>query len=111
MLKSNLYLYYANFDHFIIMRDFNAELNKECMKPFHEFYNLKSLIKEIIYLRNPEHLPCIDLILTTTAYSFPNSCFKGTGLSNFHEIMATVLKTKLERFRPKIIHFHDYKTF
>ena len=53
-----------------IIRDFNAELDKDYMKLFYEFYNLKSLIKKPICLMNPEHLSCIDLILTPTAFGF-----------------------------------------
>ena len=53
-----------------IIRDFNAELDKDYMKLFYEFYNLKSLIKKPICLMNPEHLSCIDLILPPTAFGF-----------------------------------------
>ena len=75
-----------------IIRDFNAELDKDYMKLFYEFYNLKSLIKKPICLMNPEHLSCIDLILTPTAFGFYVffffffffCVFIETGLSNFY---------------------------
>lgn len=34
-----------------------------------------------------------------------------TGLSDFHKMVVAVLKTKLERLKPKIIHYRDYKAF
>ena len=34
-----------------------------------------------------------------------------TGLFDFRKMTVTVLKTKLKRLKPKIIHCRDYKTF
>ena len=47
MVRCSLDLYSGNYDHFIIIGDFNEELNQEYMKRFCESCNLKNLIKNI----------------------------------------------------------------
>ena len=36
---------------------------------------------------------------------------KQTGLSDFHKITVTVIKTHFEKQKPKIINYRDYKFF
>ena len=79
---------------------------QQCMELFCESHNLKSLIKEPTCFKNPERTSCIDLILTN---NFQNSCIIETGLSDFHKMTVTVLKTKFERLKPNIISCGDYK--
>ena len=66
------------------------------MKAFCESYTLSSLIKEPICYKNFQNPSCIDLILTNTPYSFQNSCVIQTGLSDFHMMTVTVIKTTYE---------------
>ena len=44
-------------------------------------------------------------MLTNSPNSFQNSCAIDTGLSDFHKITATILKTKFEKLK-----YRDYKT-
>ena len=81
------------------------------MKAFCESYNLFSLIKETTYYTNPQNPSFIDLILTSSSYSFQNSCLIETGLSDFHKMTVTVMKTSYEKLKPRIINYKGYKNF
>ena len=61
--------------------------------------------------KNPENTSCIDLILTHNPKYFQSSCVVETGLSDFHRITVTVIKTIFKKFEPRIIHYRDYKNF
>ena len=75
------------------------------MNNFCESYNLSSLIRESAYYKNPS---CMDLFLTNSPNSFQNSGVVETGLSDFHRMIVTVMKTSFQRLTPKIRHYRDY---
>ena len=54
---------------------------------------------------------CIDLTLTNWPRSFQNSCVIKTGLSDFHKLVVTVMKTTYKKLQPKIIAYRSYKYF
>ena len=61
--------------------------------------------------KGPDKPSCIDLILTNCSRSFQNSCAIETGLSDFHKLVVTVLKTTYKKSKPKIITYRNYKSF
>ena len=72
------------------------------MNAFSERYSLSKLIKEPICYKNPANPSCIDLILTNSPRSLQNFSVVQVGLSGFHWMIITVLKTKFQRLPPKI---------
>ena len=80
----------------ILIGDFNVEINQPSMKSFCDSYTLTSLIKEPTCYKNLQNPSCIDLILTNSPYSFQNSYVVETGLSDFHKMTVTVMKTAYE---------------
>ena len=61
--------------------------------------------------KNPEK-PCIYLVLTNCPWSFQNSCAIETGLSDFHKLVVTVMKTTYKKSQSKIIKYlSSYKYF
>ena len=60
---------------------------------------------------NLEKLSCMDLTLTNCPRSFQNSCAIETGLSDFHKLVVTVIKTTYKKSQPKIINYCSYKYF
>ena len=60
--------------------------------------------------KNPEK-PCIDLILTNCPRSFQNPCTIETGLSDFHKLVITVMKTTHKKSQQKIINYRSYEYF
>ena len=81
------------------------------MESFCESFRFKSLIKDPACFINPENPSCIDLILTNSPYSFQHSCVIETGLSDFHKMIVSVLKTTFQKLKPKIVHYGDYTKF
>ena len=81
------------------------------MNDFCESYNLSSLIRESTCYKNTENPSCIDLFLTNSPNSFQNSSVVETGLSNFHRMIDTVMKTSFQRLPPKIRHYRDYSNY
>ena len=78
------------------------------MWSFCETYNLKSLIKQPKFYKNPNSLMCIDLILTNVQRSFQNTCEIETGLSDFHLMALTVLRKSFKKLRPTIISYRCF---
>ena len=74
------------------------------MKVFCDSYEFKNLIKDATcYMQH--------LILTNNPNSFQNSGVIETGLSDFHKMTVTVMKTTFEKLKPNIIHYRDYRKF
>ena len=111
LLRRSLDLYSAEYEHFIIVGDFNTEVTQTSMKVFCDSYEFKNLIKDATCYKNPENPSCIDLILTNNPNSFQNSGVIETGLSDFHKMTVTVMKTIFEKVKPNIIHCRDYRKF
>ena len=59
--------------------------------------------------KNPEKLSY--LILTSFSRSFQNSCAIERGLSDFHKLVVTVMKTTYKKSQPKLINYCSYKYF
>ena len=53
----------------------------------------------------------IDLILTNRKYCFKNTSFYGTGISDHHHLIFSIMKTKFASEEPKKFVYCDYKTF
>ena len=49
--------------------------------------------------------------MTNSPYSFQNFCVIETGLSDFHMMTVTVMKTTCEKLKPRIVNYRDYKNF
>ena len=61
--------------------------------------------------KNPNNPSCIDLLLTIFAKYFQNSLVIETGLSDFHKMVVTVMKTNFRKLEPKIINYRNYRYF
>ena len=66
---------------------------------------LKSLIKDETSYKNSENPSSIYLILTNNPRSFQNSCVIQTGLSDFHRMAVTAMKTSFKRLKPRVINY------
>ena len=110
-LRRNLDLYSANYNNLLLMGDFNVNTSELNMKDFCDSYGLKSLIKVPTCFKNPENPSCIDLILINNPLSFQSSAVIETGISDFHKMIVTVMKTTYQKLDPKITHYRDYNTF
>ena len=93
----------TNFDRVFLMGDFNAEEAIFHIKYFCNLYKLKNLNKVPTCFKDPGNPKTTDLMLKNSVGSFQNSCALEIGLSNFHKMTVTVLKSYREKKQPKII--------
>ena len=110
-LGKSIDLYSAHYDNIILLGDFNVSIDDPHMDFFCEAYRLKSIIKDATCFKNLENPSCIDVILTNSPYSFQNSCVIETGLSDFHKMTVSVMKTTFQKLKPKIVQYRDYTKF
>ena len=102
---------YSTYDKFLLAGDFNTEEEVDTLEDFLLEHNAKNLVKEKTCFKSFDNPSCIDLFLTNSHQSFQNTTTVATGLSDFHKMVVTVLKTTFPKAPPKIIHFRDYKHF
>ena len=110
-LRKCLDQFLVHYENFIIMGDFNSEPIDDEMQEFCNLFNLKNLVKDPTCYKNLENPSCIDLILTNRYKSFQNTVTLEVGLSDFHKMTITVLKTYFKKNNPTIISYRDYKRF
>ena len=69
------------------------------------------LVKEPTCFKSIDNPSCIDHFLTNSPQSFQNTSTITTGLSDFHKMVVTVMKSTFPKAEPKIIYYRDYKKF
>ena len=111
ILSKILEHYQPLYDNVILLGDFNSEYTDDHMTEFCSLFNLASLIKDKTCFKSLDNPSCIDLILTNRPQNFQNSGVIETGLSDFHKLTITVLKTSFRKKPPQIISYRSYKTF
>ena len=100
--------YMSSYDNFLVIGDLNSEI---AMSEFCETYILQNLVKDPTCYKNPSKPTYIDIILTNFPKLFQHTQTIETGLSDFHKLRLTVLKTRFPRTKPNIINYRDYKGF
>ena len=99
------------YENFLLIGDFNADINDHAMSEFCEMYNLKNLINEPTFYKNPDNPSSIDVILTNRKRSFESSTAIETGLSDHHKMIITVLKSNYKKRDPLLVNYRSYKKF
>ena len=99
----------ADYEHFLILGDFNSQMSETNMKNFCDIYDLENLIKEPTCFKNPNNPSSIDLMLTNKRNSFCNSIAVETGLSDCHKMTITVLKMYIRKQKPRYVTYRCYK--
>ena len=103
--------YSTRYDKFLLAGDFNTQEDKEILDDFLEDYHAKNLVKDPTCFKNPENPSCIDLFITNSYQSFQKTATISTGLSDFHKMAVTVLKTTFPKAKPRVITYRTpYET-
>ena len=110
-ISTKLDQFSATYDNLILLGDFNVAPEEVNMLDFLNIYNLKNLVKQKTCYKNPENPSCIDLILTNSHRSFQNTNVFETGLSDFHKMTVSVLKSHFPKQKPNIVSYRSYKRF
>ena len=100
-----------NYENVIPIGDFNSEMVEDAMQDFCRSYNLKNLVNKPTCFKNVDHPSSIDLILTNKSRCFQNPSVLETGLSDFHRLTVTIMKTSFQMLGPKIKNYRTYKYF
>ena len=103
--------YLPKYDNYLLVGDFNSEVNEGIMTEFCNTYNLSNLIKEPTCFKNIENPSSIDLMLTNRVRQFQNSRTIETGLSDHHKMTISVLKTFFQKQLPTVVKYRDYSNF
>ena len=111
VVEKSLNHYLPSYDNVVLLGDLNSEIDEEDLENFCQLYHLKSLIKTPTCFKSNENPTCIDLILTNRQQSFQNSKTIETGLSDFHHLTLTVMKTKFRKLPPKKILYRDNRNY
>ena len=101
--------FYSKYDNFVAFGDLNTEVSNAFMEQFCASYSLKSLIKEHKCFKSVDNPSCIDLTLTNHPKCFQSPGVYETGISDFHKLTFTALKTYFQKVKPRIIKYRDYK--
>ena len=101
----------AKYENIILLGDFNVCVDDETMRNFCNSYSLNSFIKQPTCFKNPKNPSCIDLILTKKPRSFQSTCVIETGLSDFHRMTVSFLKTHFRKLPPKVVTYRRFKKF
>ena len=104
-------IYNNIFDKCILVGDFNAEEIEVDLSNFLEIYGLKNIVHEKTCFKSLTNPTCIDLLLTNCSKSFQNTTVVSSGISDFHKMVVTVMKTTFPKVKPKQIFYRDYKRF
>ena len=75
-----------------------------------DVFGLSNLVKDkTCFTKN--HSSSIDVMLTNKPRCFQNTTVVETGLSDFHGLVLTLMKTHIPRLKPKVIKYRSYKKF
>ena len=102
---------YSSYDKFLLVGDFNVQETEPCMQDFLEEFNAKNLVRGNTCFKNMNNPSFIDLFITNSCNSFQNTTNISTGLSDFHKMIVTVLKTTLPKTKFKVILYRDFSKY
>ena len=92
--------YFSIYDSIIINGDFNIELINTLLSEFLALYSLYNHMKSKTCWKSPLG-SCIDLFLSNQKFLLMNTGTVETGLSDYHSLIYTMLKTKYDRYLRK----------
>ena len=110
-LSKNLASYSSTYENYVVLGDFNVEVDNNAISSFCDAFDLVNLIREPTCYKNPGKPSCIDVIVTNKPISFQNSGVIETGLSDFHRMTVIITKMTSQELNPRIINYRDYKFF
>ena len=99
-LNKGLDVYLKSYDNILIMGDFNSEFSENFLNSFCNVNSLKTLNRGPTCFKNPSNPSCIDLFLTNRQQGFQQTHVIETGISDFHKMVVTVMKTHYKKQKP-----------
>ena len=106
-IESKLNELCIKYENIILMGDLNSEISEDRMNIFCNTSNFKSLVKEPTCFKSIENPSCVDLILTNKSLCFRHTSVSETGLSDFHKLTLTQMKSTFQKQQPKILNYRN----
>ena len=103
--------YRQTFDKFLLAGDFNTEETNPIMSEFLFNNDAKNLVEQKTCFKSTNNPSCIDLFVTNSPRSFQNTITLASGLSDFHKMILTILKSTFPKAKPKQIVYRKFKNF
>ena len=104
-------IYRQIYDKFLLCGDFNSEHTELSILESLSKYDSKNVAMGKTCSENSENPRCIDLFLTNSVQSFQNTSVFVNGISDFHKMILTILKTSFPKSGPKKIIYKNYKNY
>ena len=82
------------------MGDFSSQVSENCLNGFCNVNSLKTLSRGPTCFKNPSNPLCIDFFLTNRQQYFQQTNAIETGISGFHKMYVTVMKTHYKKQKP-----------
>ena len=102
--------YTTTYEKCMLMGDFNLKPCDKSLQNFMDKQNLFNSMKEKTCFKSLKGT-CIDLIMSNQRRLLQHTHAIETGLSDFHLLAYTMLKTTFTKFPPKKISYRCYKKF
>ena len=110
-VKRGFGMYSKCYERYMLIGDFNAEESEPCLPQFLFQMNAKNIVKEPTCYKSLSNPSYIDLVITNSSSSFQKTKTLSRELSDFQEMVTTVLKQTFQRSSPKELVYNDYKNF
>ena len=102
--------YLSEYEHIILLRDFNLSTSNKNLADLMTLFILESLTNTPTCFQSDKPR-CIDLILTNKNSLFKNSKTFEVGISGHHYLVLTSLRRQYIQGNPKTKFYRDYKPF
>ena len=107
----NLDQFISQYYNIILLGDYNIEPQDKTLIDFCDSCNVKNLVREPSCFKNHINPSCIDLILTNRSRSFQNTAVIENGISDFHKMTVTIMRSHYPKSTPNIVHYRNYSKF
>ena len=84
---------YSGYDKFLLAGDLNVKEGEEVLDYFMDEFHAKNLVKDPTCFKNHDNPSSIDMFIRNSHGSFQKTTTISTGLSDFHKMIVTVMKT------------------
>ena len=95
------------YEKIIFMGDYNAEVPN--IQKFCESYFLENIVENPTCFKSPAKPTCVHLMVINTLGMFRNAKVYERGLSDFHELVVSIMKLSYKKRPPHMIKHRDYK--
>ena len=106
----------TKYDYLLVIGDINIDVDmtktdiKGYLSNLCDTFNLTNIINKKTCTKKSEG-SSLDVFLTTHPKCFQKTCVTETGLSDFHKLISSFLKSRYQRLPAKNIIYRDYKHF